>query len=251
VAHGDVGSGFEALVARCPAPFREDLRHPPLRSPSEIASYEARLVVHAAAFGASIPARAWSPLRDLATAEIEADRYGAAIGGIVRHARAAALTDLLLEHAEEVAGRRRSPEEERACQALARAWLTGSREAQAEVAARLGRLGLPVSVIDDLAQARSLPMVSPLERMRSNAQRTAGRIRRLLEIIAATERDPAEDRAGQARPVPSPESHATSPHDAPPARRGPEPGSPAEAEAATDAVAPPTTPPTRAPHHRP
>lgn len=218
-ADGGTDADFEALAVRCPAPFRDEVRRPPLRSPVEVASYRARILAHAGAFAEGIPARAWSPLRDLAIAEVEADRYAAAIAGIVRHARVAALADLLLDETEAATGRRPSADDERACQALARSWSAGSREARSEVATRLAPLGLSPSVIEDLAQARSLPMTAPLERMRTNAQRAAARIRRLVEMILASERrGDAGHRTNRGRPVSPGDGRPVPEHDAGPAR---------------------------------
>jgi hypothetical protein len=150
------------------------------------------MIAEAGSFGTDLPARAWGPLRDLAIAEVEADRYAGAIGGILRQARLAALTDLLVEERRTAAhppasGAAPATDIRLACERLARAWIAGDRQAQAEVEVRLARLGLDVSVVDDSAHAGALPLLTALERMRANAQRVAARNRKVLEEMIRTE----------------------------------------------------------------
>lgn len=190
---GGPGEAFEALLAQCPEPFRFTVRSPPLRSPGEVASYRSRMVAEAGSFGTDLPDRAWGPLRDLAIAEVEADRYARAIGGILRQARLSALTDLVVEERRTAAhppatGAVPAADIRHACERLARAWIAGDPAAQAEVETRLARLGLDVSSIDDIAHAGALPLLTALERMRANAQRAAARNRRVLEEMIRTEK---------------------------------------------------------------
>lgn len=198
-AGADPNGAFEALLAQCPAPFQGTVRWPPLRSPAEITSYRTRLIMQVGAFGTDLPARAWGPLRDLAIAEVEADRYAGAIGGIVRQSRLTSLADLLVQERTmatrlPTSGVPTAADTRAACERLARAWIAGAPQAQADVETRLARLGLTVSAIDDIAHAGALQFLTHLERMRTNAQRTAARNRKLLEELLRNGKQAAREK---------------------------------------------------------
>jgi hypothetical protein len=191
---------FEALLARCPTPWRETVAAPPLRSPQEVAAYRRRLEAHAAAFGPSVPVRAWGPLRDLAIAEVETDRYAGAQAGILQQSRARSLVALLVGEID--TGQRATTASREEIALLVRAWLAGEAKALVQVEVALARAGLTPDAVEDYAHVLALPMVTAVGRLLANARLVTVRMRRLLDTIMAAERatTPARRPAHAARP---------------------------------------------------